>query len=51
MGLNIVMPLKVFDAEKDLEEQHTGANDKNSFLKKVESNLLGGHTVFEFVFK
>ena len=43
MGFNIVMPLEVFETEKDLDDQHTGANDKNSFLKKAETDLLAGH--------
>ena len=44
MGLNIVLSVKVFEAEKDLEEQHTGTNDKNSFLKEPETDSLVGHT-------
>ena len=44
MGLNIVVPLEVFETEKDLDDQHTGANDKNSFLKKVETDLFVSHS-------
>ena len=39
------MSLKVFETEKDLEEEHAGANDENSFLKNVsQADLLGGHS-------
>ena len=44
MCLNKVMPLKVFETKKDLDEQHAGTNEKNSFLKNAETDLLVGHT-------
>ena len=44
MCLNKVMPLKVVETKKDLEDQHAGTNEKNSFLKNAETDLLEGHT-------